>query len=154
MEKPEGTLVTKIGTLRYAVTDGSHVFIGTSSGGYQEQGDRTVSLRGVDYYLTLHLFLQQDGSWDLKFGDRIYLNRVDWKEPSQAAKRDVTAIIKAAWNEFITGKDEIVAEAAKAAARDRIEEFRQELADLQANVEAKKTELASEIAALEALEAL
>lgn len=154
MSKTEGTLETKIGTLRYAVTDGTHVFIGTSSGGYREEGDRTVWLRGVEYYFSLHLFLQEDGSWDLQKGDRIYLNRVDFKDASQPAKRDVTAIVKAAWAEFIEGKDEIVTEAARNAARDRIERFREELAELQAKVEAKETELSSEIAALEALEAL
>jgi len=154
MSKTEGTLETKIGTLRYAVTDGSHVFIGTSSGGHHEQGDRIVRLRGVEYYFSLHLFLQEDGSWDLQKGDRIYLSRVNFTEPSEPAKRDVTAIARAAWNEYIKGKDEIITEAAKGAARERIEKFREELAELKSKVEAKETELSSEIAALEALEAL
>jgi len=139
MEKIEGTLKTKIGNVRYAITDGSHVFLGTSSG--YEQGDPFVELRGVEYTFSLPLFLQEDGKWACKSDARIHMTRRDFREPSFPARRDVTEIVTAAWNEFIRQHPALPVEAEIEFLRQKCASIVKDRRELEEQVEEKTAEL-------------
>jgi|GEM_PF-1894494 len=149
MTDREGVLFTKFGEVRFNATSGEHVALSTSP--TYENGPKYIKVHGVSYYFVLHLHKKEDGSWDTADGDYIYLTRPDWKEPSWAAKRNSTAALKEAWTAFTKEHPEVLHEAERHYARERVSRAREEFAEVERELEAKREELRSAEEALAAL---
>ena len=67
--KPEGTIETSIGTVRFHMTNATHVYL------YTEQPAEKVTIRQIPYKLNYHCYLQNE-QWDRNAND---LNA--WAEP-------------------------------------------------------------------------
>jgi hypothetical protein len=99
-----GTFDTTLGRVKYVFTDATHAFL--------EEADRDEPLvvHSVAYHVSLHLYRQPDGSWGTKSKDNgsefgnLYMIRVPYsaKEPSEAARKKVLAVILVAFSEIAT----------------------------------------------------
>lgn len=104
----EGEVETPFGLMKYAITQGDHVFL--SAGGSTDGLPRLVVNR-VPYYVNSHLYLQPDGTWARKDWHDPYMSRQDLVEPSRAARDKAYEGIREAWEEFIAGNAPLLADA-------------------------------------------
>lgn len=135
-----GKFTTEIGTLRYNITCGTHVYIGA------ESRENPVVLRNVKYHVSFHFYLQPDGSWKI---NEKWIDRVDrWSEkgqkyPSDSATKKITEVIETTWKEFIQNSDNqrLFVQAEQDRLIDKIEVAKEELKKLREEVNKKEQEI-------------
>lgn len=109
MDTEDGEIETPLGVMRYAITQGDHVFL--SAGGSTDKLQPLVINR-VPYYVNSHLYLQPDGTWARKDWHDPYMSRPGSLTPaSQAAKDKAYEYIRQAWEDFIAGNRNLLVEA-------------------------------------------
>jgi len=110
MDSVDGVIETPFGPMKYAITQGNHVFL--SAGGSSDRLEPLVINR-VPYYVNSHLYLQVDGTWARKDWHDPYMSRTDrtLQEPSRAARDKAYEGIKEAWQGFIGENQQLLVEA-------------------------------------------
>ena len=137
--KPEGTIETSIGTVRFHMTNATHVYL------YTEQPSEKVVIRQIPYKLNYHCYLA-DGVWDRNH------DMTSWNEPglsrkdkyadtSTPARKTARAILNKAWTEFIAAHPEVARAAAASNSDAEIERLQAELTDLIDKTAAVKVKL-------------
>lgn len=112
MDSINGAIETPFGPMYFALTQGDHVYI--SAGGSSPNEPPPIVVNGVPYYTSAHLYLQPDGSWDIRSGSNDpYMSRRGsvGRNASSAAEKKALAGIRKAWEQFIAGDDGALVEA-------------------------------------------
>lgn len=131
MDKPEGVLNTSIGQVRFTMTESTHVYLYT---------DHEVTIRGVKYYVSNHLYLR-DGKWQIETNHWHRLGRVDHKETSTSARIKSDEVLLQAWVEYITEHPELNRQADIWREEDMIGRIINDLDELHQRVEEKEKDL-------------
>ena len=140
MSKPEGTIETSIGTVRFHMTNATHVYL------YTEQPAEKVTIRQIPYKLNYHCYLQ-NGQWDRNADDlhawaEPGLSRKDkYAETSHAARKTARETLNKAWAAHLAAHPELTRLAAATDADDQIERLTAELTDLIDKTAAAKVKL-------------
>ncbi len=139
---------TKLGPVEVHPTHANHIHIST------ESGTPGLTVRGVPYHISAHLYLWADGTWHLgregeapyKQSESLYASRTDrYTEPrdlyaSRPARKALTAAIETAMNAWAQTKEaqETIDAGARHTAeldlsivRSRLDKMRAELAELE-----------------------
>ncbi len=138
--KPEGTIETSIGTVRFHMTNATHVYL------YTKQPAEKVTIRQIPYKLNYHCYLQNE-QWDRNANDlnawaEPGLSRKDkYAETSHAARKTAREILNKAWAAHLAAHPELTRLAAAANAEDLIERLQDELDDLESKAAAVKEKL-------------
>lgn len=133
MDTEDGEIETPLGVMRYAITQGNHVFL--SAGGSSDKLQPLVINR-VPYYVNSHLYLQPDGTWARKDWHDPYLSRIgSLEQASQAAKDKAYAHIQQAWGDFIAENPGLLIEAERRHLNNEIGRAEEEMEKAQAEME-------------------
>lgn len=136
-EQPTGQLQTLIGTVNYTYTQADHVYIGTES-----RRDEAITIRGVPYHLSCHLYLI-GGQWTTENRTDLYLTRRDrpGTDASLPARNTAKEVLCKAWTDYLAERPELTRAAAAANAKSLIITLARELDELENQASAKRTEL-------------
>jgi len=138
IEPPRGILETPIGAVNFTMTEAAHVYL--NSDGNKGQ---VVTIRGIPYHVSYHCHLV-DGQWNAKDYHDPYLNRKDkYQEASQAARTTAREVLAKAWAEYLAAHPGLSRQAEQSKAAHEVEQLESELADLESNAAAKRSELAA-----------
>jgi hypothetical protein len=144
MSETTGTLDTKIGTVRYHMTDADHVW-------FRTEAPEAVTIRGIRYHLNYHCHLI-DGTWVRNDWNEPYLSRKGAeKEASQAARTTARDILDKAWTDYLAQNPGLTRLAARAHAVEQVEKLRLEVVDLEEKLHAKVAELKAAMKILDSI---
>jgi len=137
MSKPEGIIVTSIGTVHFHMNNAAQVYL------YTEHPREKVTIRHIPYQLNYHAYLI-DGKWTSKPNDwrEPGLSRTDkYAETSHAARDTARKILGEVWAAHLAAHPELTRLAAAANADDDIERLQAELTDLESKAAAVQAKL-------------
>jgi hypothetical protein len=138
IEPPRGILETPIGAVNFTMTEAAHVYL--NSDGNKGQ---VVTIRGIPYHVSYHCHLV-DGQWTAKDWHNPYLDRKDkYQEASQPARKTAREVLAKAWTEYLAAHPGLSRQAEQSKAAHEVEQLESELADLESNAAAKRSELAA-----------
>jgi hypothetical protein len=138
IEPLRGILETPIGAVNFTMTEAAHVYL--NSDGNKGQ---VVTIRGIPYHVSYHCHLV-DGQWTAKDWHNPYLDRKDkYQEASQPARKTAREVLAKAWTEYLAAHPGLSRQAEQSKAAHEVEQLESELADLESNAAAKRSELAA-----------
>jgi hypothetical protein len=139
-----GLIETKIGTVRYNMTNGDHVYLCSVDGA-------RVTIRGIPYHVAYHLNLIE-GEWNGQDHHALYLDRKDdWrKQTSTPARKTAAEILAAAWAAFIVEHPDLIGTATGEKLAEEETKLAEEVAGLEEKLAAKRKELADKRAEIQA----
>jgi hypothetical protein len=134
-----GTLDTPIGTVRFVMTEASHVFLHTES-----RTDEAIVIRKIRYHIGFHLHLI-DGAWTTNDWHEPSLSRKDTfpSDASQPARKTAREVLTKAWTEYLAANPGLSNVAERAHAQEKIVHLVDEVAELLAKLDTKNGELTS-----------
>lgn len=145
------TIDTPVGEVKAAFTSGDHVHLHASGPINEPDPEKrtTVTAYGVEYTVSLHLFLQPDGSWTTQdIATPLYGNRV--KSPcgpiTGPARKRIAEALTGALTEYVAEHPEILAVAAEGDASRRVKAAREKVEKAEEELEAAHRELREAVA--------
>lgn len=149
--KPEGTIETPLGAIRYIMTCGEHVFLHTEARHGEARHGEAITIRGIPYHVSFHCHLI-GGEWGAKDTHEPYLARKDTyaKDASAPARKTALTELTKAWAAFIAANPGIARQATIADAELLVHNLGEALAELKSKAAGKQAELDAAQAALSA----
>lgn len=121
-------LSTTIGPVWLAITDATHVHVDGNSNG------KSLTVRGVEYSVSAHLYLQDDGTWGPHDRDSFHISRYHYTTyaksfPSPSARKAIEAAIVPVVTEFMQTHPELLRQADDADRNNRISRCKRQIAE-------------------------
>ena len=121
-------LSTPIGPVWLAITSADHVHVDANSNG------KSIAVRGVEYNVSAHLYLLDDGTWGPKGRDSFHITRHVYTTyaksfPSDSARKAIESAIIPAVSYFMQANPTLLRQADDADRNNRISRCKRQIAE-------------------------